>query len=130
MPQGGLGSEYSFYADALIDHETVTSSSDASKSSENIYFYVPSNGLAAYTIQHKVYTDAIEVIEHNEWTVNYVAGSVQSSHKADIDVYDLNSRLVASAKNVTELSLSSLAHGIYIVVCHAGGETKTIKLVR
>lgn len=130
VPQGGLGSEYSFYADALIDHETVTSSTDSSKSSENIYFYVPSNGLAAYTIQHKVYTDAIEVTEHDEWTVNYVAGSVQSSHKADIDVYDLNSRLVVSAKNVTELSLSSLAHGIYIVVCHAGGETKTIKLVR
>ncbi len=130
VPQGGLGSEYSFYADALIDHETVTSSTDSSKSSENIYFYVPSNGLAAYTIQHKVYTDAIEVTEHDEWTVNYVAGSVQSSHKADIDVYDLNSRLVVSAKNVTELSLSSLVHGIYIVVCHAGGETKTIKLVR
>ena len=91
---------------------------------------MPSNGLAAYQIQHQIYTDAIEVTEHDEWTVNYVAGSVQSSHKADIDVYDLNSRLVVSAKNVTELSLSSLVHGIYIVVCHAGGETKTIKLVR
>ena len=100
------------------------------KSSENVYFYVPSNGLAAYQIQHQIYTDDATLIEHNEWIVNYTAGAVKSSRRADIAVYDLNSRLVVSAKNVTELSLSSLVHGIYIVVCHAGGETKTIKLVR
>ena len=130
VPQGGLGSEYSFYADALVDHETVTNSSDNTKSSENVYFYVPANGIAAYQIQHQIFTDAVTLIENNEWIVNYAAGAVTSSRRADIAIYDINSRLVASAKNVTELNLSSLAHGIFIAVCHSDGETKTLKLVR
>ena len=108
----------------------MTNSSDNTKSSENVYFYVPANGIAAYQIQHQIFTDAATLIENNEWIVNYAAGAVTSSRRADIAIYDINSRLVASAKNVTELNLSSLAHGIFIAVCHSDGETKTLKLVR
>lgn len=128
VPQNGLGSEYSFYGDVLTDCEYDINSSGWSDA-VNIYFYVPSNGLAAYRFSTTVQSGITDYMT-DDFTVKYVNGSIAMSMVGTVEVYSVSGVLVASATNVDNMSLVALNKGVYVVRCAAGKNYKTMKIVK
>ena len=64
VPNGGLGNVYSFYGDVLADYETQTGITGKAEG-VNIYFYIPSNGLAAYNLRTTVQSGLADSLTYN-----------------------------------------------------------------
>lgn len=128
VPADGLGEEYSFYADALIDAETEFNT-DGSVKGVNIYFYIPTNGMAAYRLQKKGTSGGIG-ISQKVFKVWRQSNTVNMSNVGNIEVYNLSGIRVASAVNTNSISIESLEKGMYIIKCQSGRDSKVLKIVR
>lgn len=128
VPENGLGNEYSFYGDALADYEKHTNSI-GEIDAVNIYFYVPSNGLAAYRMHSTIPSGITEALSE-KFDVKFANGNIIMSMSGNVEVYNISGTLIASAEKVEKLSLVSLNKGVYLVRCHAGKNIRTLKIIK
>lgn len=128
VPENGLGNEYSFYGDALADYEKHTNSI-GEIDAVNIYFYVPSNGLAAYRMHSTIPSGITEALSE-KFDVKFANGNIIMSMSGNVEVYNISGTLIASAEEVKKLSLVSLNKGVYLVRCHAGKNIRTLKIIK
>lgn len=63
--------------------------------------------------------------------LSYSDNTVKISQLANqVDVFDLGGRLLVSKKNVSEVNISNLNKGIYMVKANVEGQTQVLKVVR
>ena len=128
IPNGGLGNVYSFYGDVLADYETQTGITGKAEG-VNIYFYIPSNGLAAYNLRTTVQSGLADSLTYN-FDAKYANGNVCMNMVGDIVVYNVSGICVKYAKNTEKTSLTDLEKGVYFIQCTAGKNNKTIKIIK
>lgn len=129
VPSEGLGSEYSFYADEVIDYEYIYNH-EGDICGVNLCYYVPVNGLAAYRfIDNKAATLAPD-LSADRLSVVITKNEVRVNKNVDIEVFTVSGARAAYAVNTEKLSIETLEKGLYIVKCSDKGQSKVIKFVK
>ena len=113
----GLGTTYSSNGDACIDYEK---SKDGK--SVNLYFYVPSNGICAYTIYRNV-PSGVEGIEESELELLRTGTQIIFNQEVDIaEIYNTSGMLIARSMKTSTIDLNA-PNGIYIIRAVKGNKT-------
>lgn len=129
IPSNGLGSEYSFYADEVIDYEYIYNH-EGDICGVNLCYYVPANGLAAYRFIDNKAATLVPALSEDGLSVIITKNEVSVNENVDIEVFAVSGSRVAYATNVNKLSIESLEKGLYIVKCSDKGSSKVIKFVK
>lgn len=118
----GLGITYSSNCDACIDYEK---SKDGK--SLNIYFYVPSNGICAYTIYRNV-PSGVESIEERELELVKTGSQITFNQEVDaVEIFSTSGSLITRSMKTRTIDLST-PNGIYIIRAIKGDKTIVKKI--
>ena len=125
FPEYGLGSFNSSTVQASAACESV------SMNIENIYIYVPGDGVACYRLTDKNFTGACNTVKTDNFTVVIAGKNLIFSEKADkAVVYTTTGAVVAFAEDVQNMQLD-LEAGVYIVNAVSGDKTlKQVVVIR
>ena len=129
VPEAGLGNEYSFYGDELIDYE-YEYSEGGKVCGVVLYIYIPKNGLAAYRFADaKATTKALE-FNSDSMQVTIGKNAVYVNMAADIEIYTISGLKVVNAVDADKVSIENLAKGVYVLKCKSDYGTKVLKFVK
>ena len=129
FPEGGLGNEYSFYGDELIDYE-YEYTADGDVCGANIYFYIPANGLAAYKLVDNRATTLAMEFNSDKFAVTLGENALFANAPADVEIYTVSGIKVAAEKGITRVSTAGLVKGVYLAKFKSEIGTKIIKFVK
>ena len=126
VPNSGMGDVYSFYADEIIDHEYVYNQ-DGEVCGVNLYYYVPSNGIAAYSFADEKSVTYSPEFNKDLLSVTIGENAVYVNQPADVEIYAISGLKVLSGKNIEKLSTETLPCGVYILKCGNSIGNKVVK---
>ena len=129
FPESGLGNEYSFYGDEIIDYE-YEYTADGDVCGASIYFYIPANGLAAYKLVDNSATTLVTDFNSDKLSVTLGENAIFANVPADVEIYTVSGLKVASVKDVTRVSTTGLVNGVYIAKFKSENGNKIIKFVK
>lgn len=119
VPEGMLGEAENIYAS---NKPVAVNNSDGSVT---LFLYSPSNGIAAYKIDKY---EGVDALDNDDFAVKVTGNVAHASLPADFYVYNAAGILVKTAKMSSEVDMSELKRGVYVLSAKCNGKSVVTKI--